>query len=170
MRWQETCCSCKAWGQHCTPTAEELKTFYNALVAADITPAVFSVLERYRDTFVPPQETRPMVLWSLYSEDSLSESLNHLLKHAKYAFSTITVSDTMARSVEIGTRGQAKFQSWFSYRAGRITRSVMRRACTTGYLKLSTSLLKQISYLERREFCTEATWWGLANEDQGLNS
>ena len=55
-------------------------------------------------------------------------------------------------NVEMETRGQSSKRSWFIYRAGRVTASVIKSAARTNHAMPSESLIKRICYPEAFKF------------------
>lgn len=59
--------------------------------------------------------------------------------------------------VEKETRGQSSNKAWYTYRAGRITSSLMKSAARTSHSMLAQSLIKRICYPQLYSFSTAAT-------------
>lgn len=76
----------------------------------------------------------------------------------------------MVTRVESNTREQSKCLKWFTYRAGRITASLMKSICATSVSQPSVSLVKRICYPEKHKFSSAATEWGLQHENAALSS
>ena len=63
----------------------------------------------------------------LYDKDAVHLDKEELLK--KCDTIKVTVSKDEARNVEESTQEQAKSETWFHFRAGRITASKMKSVC-----------------------------------------
>lgn len=79
--------------------------------------------------------------------------------------STLVVTEDMVRYVESVTRKQVRCSRWFSYRAGRITASLMKSVVASNVSCPSVSLLKQICYPEQNQFQAASTRWGKDHEN-----
>lgn len=66
--------------------------------------------------------------------------------------------------IEEETRAQSSCRKWFSFRAGRVTASCAKAACSTSIEDPSPSLVQRICYPSQGTFTTVATTWGIDNE------
>lgn len=66
--------------------------------------------------------------------------------------------------IEKETRAQSSCRKWFSFRAGRVTASCAKAACSTSIEDPSPSLVQRICYPSQGTFTTVATTWGIDNE------
>ncbi|CAN7951870.1 unnamed protein product [Ixodes pacificus] len=76
----------------------------------------------------------------------------------------------MVTNVEKSKRAQSKCAKGYSYRAGKITASVMKSVCSTSVTQPSISLLKKNCYPEQNTFTSAATAWSLEHEDDAVSS
>ena len=67
------------------------------------------------------------------------------------------ITENEAALVELETRGQSSKKSWFAFRSGRLTASLIRNAVKTNHALPSQSLIKKICYPELYSFSTKAT-------------
>ena len=79
-----------------------------------------------------------------------------------------TVSLSESEAIELATRGQCENKSWYDFRAGRITASKFKAACSTDTAKPSKSLLRAICYPEANKLKSAALEWGIAQEKYAL--
>lgn len=131
-------------------TQEELGDLYRAFQSTGVTPAVFSVLPEYCESFQEPVKTQPAHLRKLYLEENLEDNLDTLLKKADDFLATFSIRDDTVKTVEAATRQQSNSPDWFLYRAGRVTASVMKSVCHTSVQSPSLSLVKSICYPEKK--------------------
>ena len=89
---------------------------------------------------------------------SYSKSLKQLLMSSRCV--------KEAETVEEATRDQADSKVWFEQRAGRVTASEFKAACSTNPDKPSKSLIKMICYPGAHHFSNAATKWGISNESK----
>ena len=68
-----------------------------------------------------------------------------------------TVFTKVNTNVEVATRGQSSNKIWYTFRAGRITASMMKSVIQTDHTMPSQSLIKRICYPEAFKFSTTAT-------------
>ena len=78
-------------------------------------------------------------------------------------FESISISQDEALNMESQTRSQGKRQKWHELRAGRITASVMKKACRTNLDIPSLSSIKKNCY--QVKFRSIATDWGIEHEN-----
>ncbi|CAN7941855.1 unnamed protein product [Ixodes pacificus] len=152
------------------PTEEELRIFHSRLSGAGAVPALFMVHPQYSGRFEPPCRREPSLLRNLLCAEARSEDLPALVSRTDKVLAELVVSEEMVTNVEKSTRAQSKCAKWYSYRAGRITASVMKSVCSTSVTQPSISLLKKICYPEQNTFTSAATAWGLEHEDDAVAS
>lgn len=79
----------------------------------------------------------------------------------------LSVSVVEQKAVELITRNQSKSpEQWHSYRAGRITASNFKSACSTSLSSPSLSLLKNICYPKKVGFQAASVKYGIKHEDK----
>ena len=78
-------------------------------------------------------------------------------------FESISISQDKALNVESQPRRQGKREKWYELRAGRITASVMKKACRTNLDIPSLSSIKKNCY--QVKFRSIATDWGIEHEN-----
>lgn len=150
------------------PTQDELCKLYDAFSTSEVKPSVLLIIEGRNETFPPPQAREPTMLRGIYTQEALSDTLDKLVERAEDFSESLIVTTAMVKFVESTTRTQSKCAKWFAYRAGRITASVMKAACSTSIEKPSLSLLKRICYPEESKFSTPATRWGVEHEAEAM--
>ena len=96
------------------PNEKELHNFFETLASSGTKPAILSLINPFSNNYVPTSLSHnfPALLSELYDKDAV------LLK--------VTVSKDEAGNVEEST---AKSETWFHFRAGRITASKMKSVC-----------------------------------------
>lgn len=151
-------------------TQEELGDLYRAFQSTGVTPAVFSVLPEYCESFQEPVKTQPAHLRKLYLEENLEDNLDTLLKKADDFLATFSIRDDTVKTVEAATRQQSNSPDWFLYRAGRVTASVMKSVCHTSVQSPSLSLVKSICYPEKNSLRVPAVMWGLEHEQDAFEA
>ncbi|XP_041920947.1 uncharacterized protein LOC121684885 isoform X3 [Alosa sapidissima] len=109
----------------------------------------------------------PPLLTCLYSSTRLQLDLPTLLEEGAKIFEELHLTLEQCMLVEEKTREQRKSRWWFDHRAGRVTASAFYEAAST---KNFPSLIKRICYPRSSHFSTEATRWGLQNEDTARES
>ena len=67
------------------------------------------------------------------------------------------MTEEQATALERLTRDQAKSKTWFKHRAGRVTASRFKAACSTDPHQPAQSLIKSICYPEAYKFTVAAT-------------
>lgn len=148
------------------PGSSELDNFFLKLSKCSTKPAILSIIDPYSDSYIPKvaQPSFPKPLQQLYDDKYLTYGFIELLSACEEI--EISLTDEMATSVEVETRGQSNSNLWFTYRAGRITASRMKSTCHTDPSNPSQSLIKTIVYPEAYKFSSRATSWGCKHEKQ----
>ena len=88
-------------------------------------------------------------------------------------FAAMSITSEEAVAIELETRGQSSTNSWFRYRAGRITASNFRAAIRTQTANpdnLARSLIKRICYPGSYKFTSAATDWGCSHESVAVSA
>lgn len=147
-------------------TPDELSTLFQAINTCATKPAILSIIEPFCEDYIPKPVTPsfPQVLNDLYDPTCVKRNFTELLGHCETV--KITVSDEQAKNVEEATRTQAKSKLWHRYRAGRITASRFKAACSTNAANPSVSLIKTICYSECASFTSASSTWGCIHEKQ----
>ena len=142
-------------------TSEELDLFFKDISMQGTSPAVLSLVTPYSDKFIPKSTSAgfPKPLNSLYQPEYGELPYDELLEVCQAICITITAS--MAESIEAATKAQSGSKLWFQYRAGRVTASRMKAVCHTNESK---SLIKCICYPEVFSFTSKQTSWGCKHE------
>ena len=119
---------------------------------------------QYSSSYVPKcrQSNFPIPLQSLSDTAHQKLSFTDLLGTCNNV--NLDISEEMVTSVEEVTREQSTSNLWYTYRAGRVTASRMKRICRTDDSKPARSLLNAISYPEAYRFKTMAIQWGCKHE------
>ena len=148
-------------------TAEEQANFFERISNCGIKPAILSIVAPYNAAFVPVEnKTMPKPLTELFNEENLGDTLQELQQKSETAFNELKISVKEAETVEEATRDQADSKVWFEQRAGRVTASKFKAACSTNPDKPSKSLIKMICYPGAHRFSNAATKWGISNESK----
>jgi len=150
------------------PTPDELKDFFATLRSSASQPAILSLVPPYSDDYVPKTSTTdfPPALDELYNKELHGKSFPEVIEHCRNV--TISVTENQVKNVEEETRQQAKSNTWFRHRTGRITASRMKSACHTDPRQPSQSLIKSVCYPNLFKFSTAATQWGCDHEKDAL--
>lgn len=126
---------------------------------------IFTVVEPYasqRSTIIDEKLPKPLTdLFDAKLDDCTLEELRNNPIH-------ISVTQEERDNVEKLTRDQSSTSMWFKYRAGRITASQFKSACTTKIEKPSETLVKQICYPLKQSFTSKYTEYGKKNEKNAI--
>ncbi|KAK1885950.1 Exonuclease [Dissostichus eleginoides] len=161
--------------QHMRPSADDLKLFCEQLHQSEEQEtkpkksAILSVIEGHSHRYTPKtvQLDLPTPLTSLYQSSRLVLDLPALLEEGAKVFEELNLTPEQCLLVEEKTRKQSRSRVWFEQRAGRVTASSFHEAAKT---ESSSSLIKRVCYPRSSQFSTEATRWGLQNEDTAKKS
>ncbi|KAG5266850.1 hypothetical protein AALO_G00236930 [Alosa alosa] len=161
--------------QPITPSSDELQHFLELLYVSETQEAIpkknaiLSVIEGHSPRYMPKTAKldMPPLLTCLYSSTRLQLDLPTLLEEGAKIFEELHLTLEQCMLVEEKTREQRKSRWWFDHRAGRVTASAFYEAAST---KNFPSLIKRICYPRSSHFSTEATRWGLQNEDTARES
>lgn len=82
----------------------------------------------------------------------------------------LKVTEGQSQVIKKSTRKQSATRSWFSFKAGRISASIMMSCCQTNQDMPSQSLIKKICYPESYKFSSAATSWGCEHEKHALEN
>ncbi|KAF3835727.1 hypothetical protein F7725_028285 [Dissostichus mawsoni] len=161
--------------QHMRPSADDFKLFCEQLHQSEEQEtkpkksAILSVIEGHSHRYTPKtvQLDLPAPLTSLYQSSRLVLDLPALLEEGAKVFEELNLTPEQCLLVEEKTRKQSRSRVWFEQRAGRVTASSFHEAAKT---ESSSSLIKRVCYPRSSQFSTEATRWGLQNEDTAKKS
>lgn len=149
------------------PTDAEIATFLGELHATGDKPVLLSVIKDYAEFYAPvPNTDTGQPLSELFDEQCTSMTSEQLLLHCSNI--AVDISQSQADTIEQQTREQSKSKAWYRFRAGRITASRMKAACSTPPENPSQSLIKNICYPLSAGFTSKATTWGCDHEQQAL--
>ena len=98
----------------------------------------------------------------LVDHETFTLTFAELLKHCKTVKFEVTTKQVEA--VEKVTRQQSASQSWFRFKAGRISGSTTKSCCHANLDLPSQSLIKSICYPTNHKFSSAATKWGCDHE------
>ena len=112
-----------------------------------------SLISPYNAAFMPnDSETLPNPLTVMYNEQRLNCSFQELLEKSEELIDEITITTRETELIEEATRGQSTCIVSFEHRAGCVTASNFKVACTTNSDKRSRSLIKMICYRNSLDF------------------
>ena len=106
-------------------------TFFDNISKCGIKPAILSLIAPHNAAFVPETRSLPKPLTELLKNENLENDFQELLQKSKSAFEELTLSAEEAENIEESTRGQSNSKVWFEQRAGRVTASKFKAACST---------------------------------------
>ena len=145
-------------------TTDEL-AFFATLSVIEPKVGVLSVVSEYSDAYCTCQKHQchlfPSLLHRFTSQSMLSLNIMICLMCVKVL---LTITEEMAKQVELQTRQQAKSSLWYKCRAGRIIASNMKAVCRTDSTNPSKSLVKRICYPDLFAFTSKQTYWGQKHE------
>ena len=111
---------------------------------------------------MPKKTNLPDAVTVLYREEYMD--LDYIELPEKCHNTQMSITEAECKATENKTRNQAESKVWFAQRAGQITTSKLKAACTTDISKPSKSLIKHICYPEAYKFYSAATSWGCKHE------
>lgn len=115
-------------------------------------PVLLSLISPYADSYVLPSRNIPAVM-SLFDKKYLDLSYNDLVKVCQSI--QIDITKEQIERVQIDTINQAKGNSFFRHRAGRIGASQSKAAASTNPSLPSQSLIQNICYPELNKVTTK---------------
>ncbi|XP_014679849.1 PREDICTED: uncharacterized protein LOC106819776 [Priapulus caudatus] len=148
------------------PTAAELSELFSALDASVRKPVLLALVPGFASKFKPKALNKkyPKVLSELYIENCGLVDNNTLTGQCDEVFRELSVRPEECENCENDTRGQSTSKQWFSFRAGRITASMVKAVCRTPLQNPSKSLIKNICYPGSKKFYSLQTQWGCDHE------
>lgn len=140
------------------PSEKEKEELLQQIYQAEPQAAVLTVAKKYCKNFAPKYTELPPRMSSLRSTSYNTLTFSELLTKCEDVFHNLpSITATMVQNVEQITRNQSKSSDWFIHRAGRVTASKMKAACSTDPANPSVSLIKAICYPTESKFSTAAT-------------
>ena len=136
---------------------EEQAHFFDDISKCGIKTAILSLIAPHNAAIVPEIRSLSKPLTELFNYENLENDFQELLQKSKNAFDELTLSAEEAENIEESTRGQSNSKVWFEQRAGRVTASKFKAACSTNPEKPSESLRKTICYPSSHRFSNAAT-------------
>lgn len=150
------------------PTTEELNGLFDSLISSGLRPAAAATNPRCSDLYVSATaQCNAAHLLDLYSPSASSFDQPSLTE--KFWSITLQITEAAISEIEERTRKQASTPRRFQFRAGRITASSLKAACTTNVTDPSVSLIKKICYPDNK-LNTAAVKYGRNNEAAALES
>lgn len=150
------------------PTSEELNELFGSIISSGLRPAAAATNPRYSDLYVSATaQCNAAHLRDLYSPSASHMDKSSLME--KCSSIKLRITEAAISSIEERTRRQSSTPRWFQYRAGRITASTLRAACTTDVANPSASLIKKICYPDNK-LNTAPVRYGRNNEAVALAS
>lgn len=140
-----------------TPTEEE------DVSSAEPRAAVLPLTEGDSSGIVPATVRYPSAELGGLARDR-PEEWDKVMEECHEFSASFAVEESVCRAVEAETRAQAKSDTWFAFRAGRVTASNARAACRTSPTQPAVSLIKKMCYPETSTFSSDATDWGHLKE------
>lgn len=126
------------------PTKPEINAFYAKLSKSSSKPIALSLITEYADSYILKSHSVPRI--SDLIDNYLDLSYPELLKACHEV--DIEITKEQITQVERDTVTQAKGNSFFRHRAGRIGASQSKAACQTNPAMPSQSLIQSICYPE----------------------
>ena len=108
------------------------------------------------------EEFLPQVITELVDHETFTLTFAELLKHCETV--KFEATKEQVEAVKKVTRQQSVSQSWFRFKAGRISGSTMKSYCHTNPDLPSQSLIKKTCYSTSYKFSSLATKWGCDHE------
>ena len=160
-----------------SPTADEAAAFYSSLAASGARCSVLAIVAPYSEAYVPRAITHklPPPLPDVLLDDGFvrKDDFAELKAACSVTFAAMSITSEETVAIELETRGQSSTNSWFRYRAGRITASNFRAAIRTQTANpnnLARSLIKRICYPGSYKFTLAATNWGCSHESAAVSA
>ncbi|CAH1270905.1 Hypp4506 [Branchiostoma lanceolatum] len=153
-------------------TASQRETFHNMIRDSGAKPALLSLVKGFNDSYIPSVVAlnMPSPLCQLFRTEYMQLSHHDLTQKCEEEASRLSFSTDQVAALEKTTRLQTKSNTWFQYRAGRITASNFKTAVRTNPDNPSISLIKRICYPNAYKFSTTATRWGCQHESTAISS
>lgn len=143
---------------------EDLSMLFDKLTESDSKAAILSVVPGHCHIFKPTllSGNYATVLTDLYDRECTDLPFHELLERCQAIKLHLTQDQAVA--VEQATQAQADNKMWFRFRAGRVTASKMKSACSSNPDQPSQSLVKAICYPGGTSFTNAALKWGCQHE------
>ena len=149
------------------PSKPEMDTFYAKLSKSCGKPIALSLIPVYADSYILKSRGVPTIS-DLFDKKYLALSYPELLKACQEVDIEITKEQIL--QVERYTVAQAKGNSFFRHRAGRIGASQSKAACQTNPAMPSQSLIQSICYPELIKLNTKAVIHGCQHEQEAISA
>ncbi|MCL4144766.1 UNVERIFIED_CONTAM: hypothetical protein GTU68_057373 [Idotea baltica] len=146
----------------------QLNDFVKQLAEKAPNAAILSVLPEYCQNFVPVSmsSSLPPILSIFFDKNNLNKEKNEISVDMKSLLQINEEQQAAAFNATVEDRNKV----WHNLRAGRITASVMKNACSTNVQNPSLSLIKKICYpnITSVAFTSKYTAHGIKNEPKAL--
>ena len=149
------------------PSKPEMDAFYAKLSKSSSKPITLSLIPEYADSYVLKSHSVPTIS-ALFDKKYLNLSYPELLKACHEVDIKITMEQIT--QVERDSVTQAKGNSFFRHRAGRIGASQSKAACQTNPAMPSQSLIQSICYPELNKLNTKAVIHGCQHEEEAIRA
>jgi len=106
----------------------------------------------------------PQPLTSIFDESYKSLAYNKLLAKSEEVINSMKLTEAEVKAVFEETKEQSESETWFSYRAGRVTASLMGDVCHSKDEMPPLQLIQKVCY-KSNNFRSVATDWGLEHEE-----
>ena len=154
------------------PSDTEIDSFFDKLSKNKYKPAILSIIPMYLEWYRPLPLTQdfPQVLSGLTDSETFHLNFSDLLKHCETVYSQLSITKEQSEAVEQETQKQSDSRSWFQFKPGRISGSIMQSCCHTDPDLPSQALIKWICYPKSFWFSARATQCGCDHEKHTLKS
>lgn len=147
------------------PTQAEIAAFYKELSDTGTKPVLLSLIPPYAEAYVLPSRDIPSLM-DLHQTKYLDLSYPDLINVCKKT--TIEISSEEITQIERDSITQAKGNTFFKHRAGRIGASQSKAASHSDPSLPSQSLAQNICYPEINKFTNKAVEHGCKHEDTAI--
>ena len=149
------------------PSKAEMDVFYAKLSKSTIKPIALSLIPEYADSYVLKSRCVPTIS-DLFDKKYLDLCYPELLKACHEV--DIKITKEQITQVERDSVTQAKGNSFFRHRAGRIGASQSKTAYQTNPAMPSQSLIQSICYPELNKLNTKAIIHGSQHEEETIRA
>lgn len=146
---------------------DRLMQYLEKLEAADPEAVILRVTDPFaskRAETLP--KNLPKLLPDFFNVDYCNLSIGELRKITI----DISITSDQQNAVEQLTRKQSASSHWYNYRAGRVTASKFKSACSTSISKPSLSLIKTICYPSKVIFHCKEVNYGINHEKDAIRA
>ena len=150
------------------PTDTEIEQFFEQISKNNCKPAILSTVPPYSKNYIPSPLTEnfPQVMTELNEPKTFTLTFNELLEHCESV--SLKVTKKQYEAVEKATKQQSASQTWFRFKAGRISGSTMKACCHTNPDLPSQSLIKRICHPTSYKLSSASTQWGCDHEKTAI--